>query len=94
MECPPFVHENNEEFALQNFNLPKKYRKEWKSKLGWLYDFPWREEQLSILKDFQKGSWDKFVIQAVFGGGKTTMILAMIRTNELINRSRNPYAKI
>ena len=78
MEAPAFIQENNVHFALENFNLPKKYKKEWKTRLGWLYDFPWRDEQLSILKDFQGGMWQKFVIQAVFGGGKTTMILAMM----------------
>ena len=72
-----FVEQNDSNFAMDNFNLPKKYKKEWKTRLGWLYDFPWRDEQLSILKDFQ-GMWQKFVIQAVFGGGKTTMILAMM----------------
>ena len=54
MECPPFVHENNEEFALQNFNLPKKYRKEWKSKLGWLYDFPWERRAIVHFEGFSK----------------------------------------
>ena len=59
-------------------NLPKYLTPLWKEKLGWMYDFPWRTEQLTILKDFQKNEWDTFVIQAIFGGGKTTMILAMI----------------
>ena len=78
MEAPLFVKQEDMNFAIENFNLPKKYKKEWKTRLGWLYDFPWRNEQLSILKDFQGAKWERFVIQAVFGGGKTTMILAMI----------------
>lgn len=78
MNTPFFIQQNDDNFAMENFNLPKKYKKEWKTRLAWLYDFPWRDEQLSILKDFQEGNWNKFVIQAVFGGGKTTMILAMI----------------
>ena len=58
--------------------LPKYLRKEWKEKLGWMYTFPWRPEQEKILRDFQNAPWKLFIIQAIFGGGKTTMILAMI----------------
>ena len=58
--------------------LPKYLQKQWKEKLGWMYTFPWRPEQERILRDFQSAPWKLFIIQAIFGGGKTTMILAMI----------------
>ena len=78
MEPPTFYQENNVQFVTEYLNLPKKFLKEWKQKIGWLYDFPWRPEQLEILQKFQKDDWEKFIIQAIFGGGKTTMIIAMI----------------
>ena len=78
MEPPTFYQENNVQFVTEYLNLPKKFLTEWKQKIGWLYDFPWRPEQLEILQKFQKDDWEKFIIQAIFGGGKTTMIIAMI----------------
>lgn len=67
-----------EDEILPRCKLPQYLKKEWEKKLGWPYSFPWRLEQLQILVDFQNGEWETFVIQAIFGGGKTTMILAMI----------------
>lgn len=78
MEQPLFFREENIDFVKEHLKLPKCLLKQWKEKIGWLYTFPWRPEQLQILLKFQKNDWDKFVIQAIFGGGKTTMILAMI----------------
>ena len=78
MEKPLFFKENNISFVQRNLKLPKRLHKEWKEKIGWLYTFPWRPEQLEILTAFQQNSWKSFIIQAVFGGGKTTMIIAMI----------------
>jgi hypothetical protein len=66
------------ESILPRCKLPKYLTPKWETKLGWQYSFPWRTEQLEILLDFQNDTWNTFVIQAIFGGGKTTMILAMI----------------
>ena len=78
MDIPKFYKDEDISFIQEKLSLPKRYEKDWKNKIGWLYSFPWRPEQLEILKSFQTNEWDKFIIQAVFGGGKTTMILAMI----------------
>ncbi len=78
MNKPQFLLEENKNFAMENFRITKRRHKEWKQVIGWMYDFPWRPEQGKILTDFQKNDWSNFVIQAVFGGGKTTMLIAMI----------------
>jgi hypothetical protein len=78
MEIPKFITESDKEFALRNFRIPKCRASSWKEQLGWAYSFPWREEQLKIIQDFQQGQWETFVVQAIFGGGKTTMIIATI----------------
>lgn len=78
MDTPSFYQEGNLSFIREKLSLPRHLEKNWKEKIGWLYSFPWRPEQLEILLSFQSKEWDKFIIQAVFGGGKTTMILAMI----------------
>lgn len=78
MNIPKFYKEGNLSFIREKLSLPRRLEKDWKEKIGWLYSFPWRQEQLEILLSFQSNEWDKFIIQAVFGGGKTTMILAMI----------------
>ena len=78
MQPPPFYQEENLDYVREHFRLPKCKIKEWKEKICWMYSFPWRPEQLEILQRFQKNDWEKFVIQAIFGGGKTTMIIAMI----------------
>lgn len=48
-------------------------------KLQWPYTMPWRSEQKSCLEAFCSPSWKELIIQAIFGGGKTTMMLAMIQ---------------
>jgi hypothetical protein len=78
MNAPSFLIENDKAFAMSSFRIPKRKHKEWKEKLGWLYEFPWRVEQQQILNEFDKENWQEFIIQAVFGGGKTTMIIAML----------------
>jgi hypothetical protein len=78
MEVPFFMKEDNREYALTNFRIPKCRAKTWKEQLGWPYVFPWRKEQLRIIHEFQKQDWETFVVQAIFGGGKTTMIIAKI----------------
>ena len=78
MNRPNFYKESDFSFIRGDLSLPRRLEKNWKEKIGWLYSFPWRPEQLKILLSFQSNDWNKFIIQAVFGGGKTTMILAMI----------------
>lgn len=78
MNKPSFLLEEDKSYAMSNFRIVKRRHKEWKSIIGWMYDFPWRPEQKRIMSNFQKNDWDNFVIQAVFGGGKTTMLIAMI----------------
>jgi hypothetical protein len=78
MEKPKFLLKDNKNYAMENFRITKKRHKEWKKVIGWMYDFPWRPEQGKIMLNFQKQDWENFVIQAVFGGGKTTMLIAMI----------------
>lgn len=47
-------------------------------KLRWPYEMPWRKEQRECLEKFSSTEdWDELVVQAIFGGGKTTMMLAM-----------------
>jgi len=78
MEPPSFYREENIDYVKEHFRLPKCLMKQWKEKICWMYSFPWRPEQLEILTKFQNDDWEKFIIQAIFGGGKTTMIIAMI----------------
>ena len=78
MNSPSFLKKDEKEYAMNTYRIPKRLHKEWKTKLGWAYDFPWRPEQENILKQFDSSEWDEFIIQAVFGGGKTTMIIAML----------------
>jgi len=47
-------------------------------RLTWGTLIPWRKEQKRILKAFQRDDWNELVIQAIFGGGKTTMMLALV----------------
>lgn len=49
------------------------------TRLRWPYDMPWRKEQLECLETFGSTEWDELVVQAIFGGGKTTMMLAMVQ---------------
>lgn len=49
---------------------------------------PWRKEQMKCLAHFSQPEWKELVVQAIFGGGKTTMMLAMIQhlvLNGMIN---------
>lgn len=88
MEPPLFVTQNNRKYALETFRIPKCRANSWREKLAWPYTFPWREEQLSIIRDFQKQDWETFVVQAIFGGGKTTMIIAKIFDLVLQSKAR------
>lgn len=47
-------------------------------RLQWCYTLPWRQEQKKCLDTFCERDWDELIIQAIFGGGKTTMMMAMI----------------
>ena len=63
--------------------LPKKNPIDRWNQIIWPYTFPWRKEQDDILCAYQdhstKNKYQKImVIQAVFGGGKTTMLLALL----------------
>jgi len=48
-------------------------------RLGWAWRLPWRDEQKKVLRlFFSETPTDEIIIQAIFGGGKTTMMLAII----------------
>lgn len=64
-------------------HCPKRVTRQKWSEMTWLYAFPWRDEQLHILQTYQTmidSDTRKriMVIQAVFGGGKTTMLIALL----------------
>jgi len=43
------------------------------------YQIPWRKDQYEILQFFfQNKDWKEIIVQAIFGGGKTTMIIAIL----------------
>ena len=44
----------------------------------WHELFPWRSEQVSIIQQFLSGSAREIVIQAIFGNGKTTLLLGLV----------------
>jgi len=46
--------------------------------LGWPYRMPWREEQTQMISGFLYGNTRETVFQAIFGAGKTTMMLAIL----------------
>jgi hypothetical protein len=46
--------------------------------LKWPFAMTWRPEQLTVIKSFFSHPDEDIVIQAIFGGGKTTMMLAII----------------
>jgi hypothetical protein len=52
---------------------------EFVTKLQWPYTMPWRKEQRECLEKFCSLEWNELVVQAIFGGGKTTMMLAMVQ---------------
>jgi len=56
----------------------KKKMIQYGQELTWGSMIPWRQEQRRILRAFQQGDWNEIVIQAIFGGGKTTMMLALV----------------
>lgn len=58
-------------------------------KLRWPYEMPWRKEQQECLEKFGSTQWDELVVQAIFGGGKTTMMLAMVQHLLLENKDHS-----
>lgn len=50
-----------------------------KKNLRWIYDIPWRQEQEQAIESFFQEGYNELVIQAVFGSGKTTIMLAIIK---------------
>ena len=57
MNQPAFIANDNKSHAMENFRIPKRQHKLWKERIAWPYYFPWRKEQLNILKDFQSNDW-------------------------------------
>jgi len=68
-----------QEQGLQHSFANKAALHEFLTKLRWPYTMPWRIEQRECLEQFVSPEWDELVVQAIFGGGKTTMMLAMIQ---------------
>lgn len=60
----------------------KKEMERYTKRLLWFETFPWRTEQEKIMSEFynwkQDSEQQELLIQAVFGSGKTTMMMAMI----------------
>ena len=46
--------------------------------LAWAWNLPWRTEQASVIQSFFEPHFSEIIVQAIFGGGKTTMMLAII----------------
>jgi len=46
--------------------------------LLWPWEMPWRKEQREVIECFFAGNHDEIIVQAIFGGGKTTMMLAIV----------------
>lgn len=57
--------------------------------LMWPWKLQWREEQILAIESFFDAGCREVVIQAVFGSGKTTMMLAMVHIL-LVYRYANP----
>jgi len=47
--------------------------------LKWPWKMPWRKDQKEVIDSFFQNQHDEIVVQAIFGGGKTTMMLAIIQ---------------
>jgi len=77
---------NGLKFNFKNRNKVKEYMNEIKK----YYKIPWREDQILIIKYFfENKEWKDIVVQAIFGGGKTTMILAIIY-HLILSKLTNP----
>lgn len=46
--------------------------------LQWPWKMQWRPDQQKVMDTFFSPSWEEIIVQAIFGGGKTTMVLAII----------------
>ena len=46
--------------------------------LSWPWEMPWRKEQREVIDCFFGGQYNEIIVQAIFGGGKTTMMLAIV----------------
>lgn len=46
--------------------------------LAWPWRMPWRKEQREVIEAFFAGHTNEIIVQAIFGGGKTTMMLAIV----------------
>lgn len=60
-----------------------------KKELSWIYSIDWRSEQKLAIQSFHEDKNNELVIQAVFGSGKTTIMLAIIQ-NLLFNDYTEP----
>lgn len=47
-------------------------------KLAWAWEMPWRPEQAAVIHSFFEPNISEVIVQAIFGGGKTTMMLAIV----------------
>jgi len=70
--------------VLQQYGLTHSFRRRadmdgFFDRLRWPYEMPWRDEQRECLERFGDPGWDELIVQAIFGGGKTTMMLAMVQ---------------
>jgi AAA domain len=71
------------EQTLKEHHMKTSFRKkqdtvDFYNQLTWAWNMPWREDQAKVISSFFDKKYSEVVIQAIFGGGKTTMMLAII----------------
>jgi hypothetical protein len=68
----------------------KSNLEEYINNLTLYYQIPWRKDQQKIINYFLNNSeWNEIIVQAIFGGGKTTMIIAII-FDLILSKKINP----
>jgi len=83
------------EETLKERNMKSSFRKkqdtvDFFERLAWSWNMPWREDQAKVISSFFDKKYSEVVIQAIFGGGKTTMMLAIIHMLVLNDSSLIP----
>jgi hypothetical protein len=88
MDKPQWLDTTNKtkkalEQLLKQHNMKSSFRKkqntiDFLESLQWAWNMPWRDDQAKVISSFFDTKYNEVVIQAIFGGGKTTMMLAII----------------